>query len=163
MCSLNQKVSPNCSPENLKTNSEFTERELFLIENRSGFTVQTLCKNHERKYLTFYIQKQTTCCDPLNKHCDEKKPTRYVSSVSSMNRTFTAFIHEFWRATKSAPHVVKSSKRPVPLAPRKRPAPLPRRKSPAPVNQCQGNLNPLVWILMLILILWFWWTKLTTA
>lgn len=81
MCSLNQKVSPNCSPENLKTNSEFTERELFLIENRSGFTVQTLCKNHERKYLTFYIQKQTTCCDPLNKHCDEKK-TNSLRAIS---------------------------------------------------------------------------------
>lgn len=73
MCSLNQKVSPNCSPENLKTKSEFTERELFLIENRSGFTVETLCKAHERKYMKFYVLKQTTCCDPLNKHCDEKR------------------------------------------------------------------------------------------
>lgn len=73
MCSLNQKVSPNCSPGNLKQRSDFTERELFLIQNRSGFTVETLCTNHEKKYLTFYVLKQTTCCDPLNKHCDEKK------------------------------------------------------------------------------------------
>lgn len=69
-CSL-QNTKFLCSNDGkLKTVSDFTQRQLRLIQQRSGFRDQIalVCLNHERQFLIFYEQKQTNCCDPLNRH-----------------------------------------------------------------------------------------------
>lgn len=69
-CSL-QNVKFQCSnDEKFKTVSDFTPRQVFLIQQRSGHNDQiaSVCLNHERQLLIFYEQKQTSCCDPLNRH-----------------------------------------------------------------------------------------------
>lgn len=84
-CSL-EITKFKCSEEGkIKEASRFSEKELRLIQRRSEVAdqLESICLNHERQFLTFYEQKQTTCCDPFARH---KRPVK--TNLWTINENF---------------------------------------------------------------------------